>query len=648
MCDKLIIVNSYGKCASTAFYCTLKEIEPTAKIHHVHGLHLDSLGENSGLMSTGEKIVFEVISQLVEATHDAHADLYGNFKQKIIITGLRDPYAYVVSAFIENEKSYFADFDYTQPLDVQKKNIIACFSNNIEKYLHSQYDVKDFLGQKFAELLQNPLRWVHCNLIDLFALILPIEELSEHGYATIKIQDTTIIVYLFERLSDCAPKILSLVTGQQATLVRENISSAKQSAHLYKALLEEYIPPRRLLDMLYDNDIYMNLYEKPYFEGAESSVQVYTAKCKKKVLKILQISPATYSSSSVIGGGEKIVLYIDKALHVAANVLHTPIETALLTLNGIPFPVTSQSAYTVLTVPGETWNIASINLTELAEHIKKYDVIYINQSLTRVGACVAAVAQLCGKVVVGMDAGGGVYHKILQDASFKQLFTVFHAYSAFVENFLRNPHTDVQLIKGPVDTENYHYQNRTRDRFILSVGRILPHKGFETLLAAVPAHISVKIVGTVYDDEYYSFLQRVGKNKRVTFLTKLSDEEVKELFATAALYVHPSTHVDFRGGFHPKAELLGLAPLEALSMGCPTFVANTGALCELSDFEGCWIFNDSVELTNMITAFFSGSMLVPEEEKIHHNVSALYGLEQFGTNLLKLFMELHNENPCHI
>ena len=65
------------------------------------------------------------------------------------------------------------------------------------------------------------------------------------------------------------------------------------------------------------------------------------------------------------------------------------------------------------------------------------------------------------------------------------------------------------------------------------------------------------------------------------FEEKLDDAGLFSLMHRAGLYVHAATHVDYKGGFHLKPELLGLAPLEFLCTGGPAFVSRAGALREL-------------------------------------------------------------------
>jgi hypothetical protein len=114
----------------------------------------------------------------------------------------------------------------------------------------------------------------------------------------------------------------------------------------------------------------------------------------------------------------------------------------------------------------------------------------------------------------------------------------------------------------------------------------------------------------------------------------LSDDEVLSLMRTVGLYVHASTHRDCRGNFHAKPELLGLAPLEALSTGAPTFVSNAGALPELAALPGCEMFWDDGHLARMLCDHAAGISAFPPSSVIAAEVEKQYGLSTFGNAFL--------------
>jgi glycosyltransferase involved in cell wall biosynthesis len=116
----------------------------------------------------------------------------------------------------------------------------------------------------------------------------------------------------------------------------------------------------------------------------------------------------------------------------------------------------------------------------------------------------------------------------------------------------------------------------TRAPYVVYVGNISPHKNVEGLLAAfaevaerVPHELL--IVGEERGFTSRPVLRRwvAQLGGRLRIVSKLSDRELRELVAGAALLVQPS----FEEGF-------GLPPLEAMAAGCPVLTSDCAALLE--------------------------------------------------------------------
>jgi glycosyltransferase involved in cell wall biosynthesis len=111
-------------------------------------------------------------------------------------------------------------------------------------------------------------------------------------------------------------------------------------------------------------------------------------------------------------------------------------------------------------------------------------------------------------------------------------------------------------------------------RVVLSVGRLVPYKGFDVLLQAAPtlqADAVVVIVGSgPLKEELRQAAELVPIKDRVILAGRLSDAELQALFARAAMYCLPSTY---------RAEAFGVVLLEAMAHGLPivaTEIAGSG------------------------------------------------------------------------
>jgi glycosyltransferase involved in cell wall biosynthesis len=358
----------------------------------------------------------------------------------------------------------------------------------------------------------------------------------------------------------------------------------------------------------------------------------------KNGVAILQVSPTGYSKSSVIGGGEKYVLYVDHALRRAAAEMQNPVKTSILVLDGEAGTVVSDHGIDSRSIAGRAWDPFSIDAGDLTAQLSPFDIIYVHQCLSHVGLFVAAHAKLLEKVVIGADSGGGEYQLIKSNPDIARIYTRFHAYSRFGQNSFSEFDVPVHLVYGPVDTDVYDSKpDGKRDpKMVLALGRILPHKGFERIIDVLPPSLSLTIVGTPYDEAYVAFLKEKAAGKNVNFRKDLNDAELRTLIKRAGLFVHASTHFDYRGRYHHKPELLGLAPLEALSTGLRTLVSDAGSLPELAVLPGCWCFRNAAELADLMQAYAAGTLPNPSPEEMHAGVTERYGLLQFGEKLLNV------------
>ncbi len=351
---------------------------------------------------------------------------------------------------------------------------------------------------------------------------------------------------------------------------------------------------------------------------------------------LLHVSPTYYSEASVIGGGEKYIIYMSSAIRAAAALMGLQFHDSILAFGPQPGVYELTPGVRCDVMPGRPWDPLSVNLDDFKARIAVAEIIVIHQCLSAFGLFVASHSRLAGKVVIGVDEGGGEHALVHHTPEIGRIFDWFHAYSRFCANSFRDIEGRVAIIPGPVDTSYYRPDGEVRrdPSLVLAVGRLLPHKGFERIISALPAGLRLIIAGTKYDREYCNYLSKLSGFSRVKIEEHLTDAELLLLMQTASLFVHASTHIDYRGTYYAKPELLGLAPLEALSAGTPTLVSSAGSLPELTCVAGCRMFRDDIELAKMLAGHCEGSVSYPSASEIHQDVESKYGLETFGRRFL--------------
>ncbi|MBB5691931.1 glycosyltransferase involved in cell wall biosynthesis [Roseomonas alkaliterrae] len=282
-------------------------------------------------------------------------------------------------------------------------------------------------------------------------------------------------------------------------------------------------------------------------------------------------------------------------------------------------------------------SVASGALDDL---IAEHDVVHVHQCLSPLGIFAAARARIAGKVVLGTDHGGDLFAELEYYPRLGRLFDVFHAQSDFAAAAFAGLDRPVRLIRGPVDDRMFALATTRRQRgLFVSIGRILPHKGYEHAIAALPRGARLVIAGRIYDRDYFDRLLQAAAGRDVHFETQLGDAEVQHLLGQASLLVHGGTHFGPDGTFYHKPELLALAPLEAMCLGTPAVVSRAGALGELAVLRGCRSYADAQELAAMLEAAAAGDLFALSPAEIRDDAVAQFGLRQFGEHYLALLRE---------
>jgi glycosyltransferase involved in cell wall biosynthesis len=175
-----------------------------------------------------------------------------------------------------------------------------------------------------------------------------------------------------------------------------------------------------------------------------------------------------------------------------------------------------------------------------------------------------------------------------------------------------------------VDTEVFKPLSIPEEDFVLSVGRLIPSKGFDFIvssLGTIHSKIRPKLIivsdeiDIHFKDSLEHFAQKNGVDLRIKSL--IADDELVSLYNKSKLVLYA-----------PYLEPFGLVPLEAMACGTPVVAVREGGVRESV------IHNETGVLTQRDEAMFAQAVmeLLSNEEKIRDmSQKAIECIEEYWT-----------------
>lgn len=356
---------------------------------------------------------------------------------------------------------------------------------------------------------------------------------------------------------------------------------------------------------------------------------------------VAYLTPLYFDESSCLGGGERYPLNLARGV-VAASGGRYAVE--LLSFGERPHrqPLAPGVSLRVLTLARRPRSPLDAVSWELPEAIAGADLVHIHQAYTRCAELGLVVAKQQRKPVCVTDHGG-FSSPLGAEVGSLDLADRIVAYSDFGASLYRRTRTPIVVIKGGVDASMFAPPTDPppRDR-VLYVGRLLPHKGIDRLIAALPADLPLTVCGQPYRPEYFDHLRASAEGKRVEFVTDADDAALGDLYARAWACVLPSVYVDCYGQTYEAPELMGFTLLEAMARGTPAIASNVAAMPEfIRHGETGFVFDGLDQLADQLRLLASSPGVVAAiGAEARATVDREYRLEVAGAKLLRVYEEL--------
>lgn len=358
-------------------------------------------------------------------------------------------------------------------------------------------------------------------------------------------------------------------------------------------------------------------------------------------LRVLHASPTWFSPESVIGGGERWVHNVMLALSAGAP----EVDQAMVVVGSRP-GLSLHGRTMVRILANERTSRAPMDAIspQLWTEFAGFDLIHVHQSLTDFGAYACCVAASLGKTLVTTDLGGGSNPVMLEGGlSMSDGIVSISAYAhEMVASLSRAPH---RVMIGPVDTDEFTPAARAPSApMAICVGRVMPHKGIDRLIRALPPGLKLRVVGRVYHETYRALLGELAVGKDVDFIHDATDGDLVSLYQQSTVFLQGSCLRDVYGSFAPKTELMGLTTLEAMASGLPVIVsADGGSLPELvTDARFGAVFQTEEELSAMLRRHQAGlwpPYAATTAARVH--ATSHFGLAPYGRGLAQFYAEVH-------
>lgn len=293
--------------------------------------------------------------------------------------------------------------------------------------------------------------------------------------------------------------------------------------------------------------------------------------------QVAHVVPALFGPGGVVGGAERYAQEL--ARHMA---LRTP--TRLITFGECDSAHrTGALDIRVLGNPilvrGQASNPFSFRLMAA---LRGADVVHCHQTHVAASSFAALLCRVSRRRVFTTDLGGGgwdISRYVSTDAWFHGHLHI-SKYSLRVSGHQRRRNASV--ISGGVDADRFAPDSAVaRDGTVVFVGRILPHKGIDDLIDAMPDDLPLEIIGQVIDKPYVAALQALARGKQVRFRFDADDAAVIDAYRRAACVVLPSVYRTRDGRESRVPELLGQTLLEGMACEAPAICTDVASLPEV-------------------------------------------------------------------
>jgi glycosyltransferase involved in cell wall biosynthesis len=363
------------------------------------------------------------------------------------------------------------------------------------------------------------------------------------------------------------------------------------------------------------------------------------------VIRVAYLTPQHFDENSYLGGGERYPINLARGVVAASGgeicvqiVAYGPAEQRAVLAPGVELHVLAAERFS-REEDALSW--------ELVQAVAEADIVHVHQVLTLAGEAGVLCARLLGKPVCATDHGGAT-SAAATTLGILDITDRVVCYSEFGASRLRTA-APVLVVKGGVDGGWFSPPpaGTPRDRVVF-VGRLMPHKGIDQLIAALPDGLRLTVCGRPYRRDYVELLHGLAEGRPVEFVTDADDEVLRELYRHAYAVVLPSVYRDCYGQTYEAPELMGLSLLEGMACGAPAVCSRVAAMPEfVDDGRTGFVYDSLSQLRELLGRLAADPELVAAlGENARRSVERQYDISVVGQTMAGLYRELMTVQRC--
>jgi glycosyltransferase involved in cell wall biosynthesis len=293
--------------------------------------------------------------------------------------------------------------------------------------------------------------------------------------------------------------------------------------------------------------------------------------------RIVHLVPALFGEDGIFGGAERYALEL-------ARYMAEQTRTRLVTFADTPERRDIGSLD--LHILGPAWRVRGQRFNPfhpgMFRHLAWADVVHCHQRAVVASSFAAAFCRATGRKVFVSDLGGGGWDV----SAYVQTDRWFHGHlhiSQYSRSLAGHANWDrARVIYGGVDIDRFAPDPAVaKEPLVVYVGRIMPHKGVNDLIEALPGGLTLEVIGRPYHDRFFADLKRLSDGKSVVFRHDCDELELVQAYRRAVCVVLPSVYRTVYGDESRVPELLGQTLLEGMACATPAVCTDVASMPEV-------------------------------------------------------------------